>query len=202
MQKTTGPNRVAGFKGLLAITGLMMFSLSAHAAQETYAIDNEHSFANWSVRHVVAKTTGTFSDVQGKVVIDRENLANSSVEARINMFSVSSNHAKRDAHIVKDDYLNAAKFGEMTFVSTRVVATSATEGEITGKLTLHGVTREMTFPFKVLGFGTDPWGGYRVGLEAHTAIKASDFGYKWGVKPNGAVGDEVEITLLIEGKRL
>jgi polyisoprenoid-binding protein YceI len=118
------------------------------------------------------------------------------------MLSVSSNHAKRDAHIVKDDYLNAAKFGEMTFVSTKVVAKSETEGEITGNFTLHGVTKEMTFPFKVLGFGTDPWGGYRVGLEAHTAIKASDFGYKWGLKPNGSVGDDVEITLLLEGKRL
>jgi len=90
----------------------------------------------------------------------------------------------------------------MTFVSTKVVAKSETEGEITGNFTLHGVTKEMTFSFKVLGFGTDPWGGYRVGLEAHTAIKASDFGYKWGLKPNGSVGDDVEITLLLEGKRL
>lgn len=189
----------------LVVSGLaasMLFSISVQAQQETYAIDSEHSFANWSVRHVVAKTTGTFSDIQGKVVIDRANLANSSVEAKINMLSVSSNHAKRDAHIVKDDYLNAAKFGEMTFVSTKVVAKSETEGEITGNFTLHGVTKEMTFPFKVLGFGTDPWGGYRVGLEAHTAIKASDFGYKWGLKPNGSVGDDVEITLLLEGKRL
>lgn len=190
---------------LLVASGVaasVLFSVAVQAQQETYAIDSEHSFANWSVRHVVAKTTGTFSDVQGKVVIDRANLANSSVEAKINMLSVSSNHAKRDAHIIKDDYLNAAKFGEMTFVSTKVVARSETDGEITGNFTLHGVTKEMTFPFKVLGFGTDPWGGYRVGLEAHTAIKASDFGYKWGLKPNGSVGDDIEITLLLEGKRL
>lgn len=184
----------------------MLFSvstlpISAQAAQETYAIDSEHSFANWSVRHVVAKTSGTFHDVQGKVVIDRSNLANSSVEAKINMLSVSSNHAKRDAHIVKEDYLNAAKFGEMTFVSSKVVARSETEGEITGKFTMHGVTKEITFPFKVLGFGDDPWGGHRVGLEGHTTLKASDFGYKWGLKPNGSVGDDIEVTLLIEGKR-
>ncbi len=179
----------------------MLFSVSAYAAQETYAIDSEHSFANWSVRHVVAKTSGTFNDVQGKVVIDRSNLANSSVEAKINMLSVSSNHAKRDAHIVKEDYLNAAKFGEMSFVSTKVVARSETEGEITGKFTMHGVTREITFPFKVLGFGDDPWGGHRVGLEGNTTLKASDFGYKWGLKPNGSVGDDIEVTLLIEGKR-
>lgn len=190
------------FLAIIGITASMLFSALVYAQQETYAIDSEHSFANWSVRHVVAKTSGTFNDIQGKVVIDRADLANSSVEARINMLSVSSNHAKRDAHIVKDDYLDAAKFGEMTFVSTKVVAKSETDGVITGNFTLHGVTKEMTFPFKVLGFGTDPWGGHRVGLEAHTSIKASDFGYKWGIKPNGAVGDDIEITLLLEGKRL
>jgi polyisoprenoid-binding protein YceI len=190
---------------LLTISGLtltMLASVPVYAQQETYAIDSEHSFANWSVRHVVAKTTGTFSDIQGKVVIDRDNLTNSSVEAKINMLSVSSNHAKRDAHIVKDDYLNATKFGEMTFVSTKVVANNDSEGEITGNFTLHGVTKQISFPFKVLGFGTDPWGGYRVGLEAKTAIKASDYGYKWGLKLNGSVGDDIEITLLLEGKRL
>ncbi|MDP2247190.1 MAG: polyisoprenoid-binding protein, partial [Nitrosomonadales bacterium] len=64
---------------LLVASGVaasMLFSVAVQAQQETYAIDSEHSFANWSVRHVVAKTTGTFSDVQGKVVIDRNNLAN------------------------------------------------------------------------------------------------------------------------------
>ncbi|CAG0959052.1 Protein YceI [Methylophilaceae bacterium] len=188
--------------GHTSVLATLLIANLAFAGQETYAIDSEHSFANWSLRHVVAKTSGTFNEIKGNVVIDRENLANSSVEARINILSVSSNHAKRDAHIVKEDYLNAAKFGEMTFVSTKVVAKSATEGEITGKFTLHGVTRELTFPFQVLGFGSDPWGGYRVGLEARTAIKASDFGYKWGLKPNGPVGDDIEITLLIEGKKI
>ncbi len=190
------------FFTISSLATAMLFSTSVHAGQESYAIESEHSFANWSLRHVVAKTSGTFSDVQGTVLIDRSNLANSSVEAKINMLSVSSNHAKRDAHIVKEDYLNVAKFSEMTFVSTKVVAKSESEGEITGNLTLHGVTKELTFPFKVLGFGSDPWGGYRVGLEAHTVIKASDFGYQWGLKPNGPVGNEIEITLLIEGKRL
>lgn len=69
---------------------------------------------------------------------------------------------------------------------------------ITGKLTLHGVTKEMSFPFKVLGYATDPWGGYRTGIEARTSLKASDFGFTWG-KPNSPVGDDVEVTLLIEG---
>ncbi|MES2501701.1 MAG: YceI family protein [Pseudomonadota bacterium] len=186
-------------KKIALATVFTLAASQAFAEAETYNIDNKHSFANWSVRHVVSKTSGTFSDVTGTVVIDKSNLANSSVNAKINLLSVNSSLAKRDEHIKKVEYLDAEKFGEMTFVSKKIEATSATEGVMTGVLTLHGVAKEMTFPFKVLGFGADAWGGYRSGFEAHTSLKASDFGFGWGTKPNASVGDDIEITLLIEG---
>ncbi|MES2579814.1 MAG: YceI family protein [Pseudomonadota bacterium] len=189
-------------KKISVATALVLVSSYAIADPETYKIDNSHSFANWSIRHVASKTSGTFSDVTGKIIIDRDNLANSSVDAKINVLSVNSSLAKRDEHIKKAEYLDAAKFGEMTFVSKKVEAKSATEGVMTGVLTLHGVSKEMTFPFKVLGFGSDPWGGYRSGFEAHTSLKASDFGFSWGTKQNASVGDDIEITLLIEGIKL
>ncbi|NOT15967.1 MAG: polyisoprenoid-binding protein [Methylotenera sp.] len=176
----------------------LLVSADAIAASESYKIDNAHSFANFSIRHVVSKTTGTFNDVTGVILIDRDNLANASVDAKINVLSVNTGHAKRDEHIQQEKYLDAAKFAEMHFVSTKVEAKSATEGVMTGKFTLHGVTKEISFPFKVLGFGSDPWGGERSGFEASTTIKASDYGFGWGLK-NGPVGDDVEITLLIEG---
>ena len=56
-------------------------------------------------------------------------------------------------------------------------------------------------PFKVLGYGSDPWGGYRVGIQANTTIKVSDFGYTWGEKPNASLGNEVVLEFLIEGIR-
>jgi polyisoprenoid-binding protein YceI len=154
------------------------------------------------LRHVASKTSGTFSDVTGKILIDRENLVNSSVEAKINMLSVNSSHAKRDKHIKEKDYLDTEKFAEATFVSKKITATSNTEGVMTGVLTLHGVAKEMTFPFKVLGFGSDPWGGFRTGFEAKTSLKASDFGFTWSLKKDAPVGDDIEITLLIEGVKL
>ncbi len=191
---------------LLKTTGLgaalMLASGLAYAEPDVYRIDDSHSFANWTIRHVASKTSGTFSDVKGKILIDRDNLAKSSVEAKINMLSVNSSHAKRDEHIKKPEYLDVEKFAEMTFVSSKIVASNNNEGVMTGNLTMHGVTKEMTFPFKVLGFGADPWGGYRMGIEAHTALKASDFGFTWGTKPNAPVGDEIEITLLVEGVKL
>lgn len=181
------------------VWAIVLYSAAALAEQDVYRIDNTHSFANWTVRHVVSKTSGSFSDVTGKIRINPSNLADSSVDARINMLSLNSNHAKRDEHIKKEDYLDFAKSTEMRFVSSKIEASSNTEGRLYGTLTLHGVSKEISFPFKVLGFGFDPWGGYRMGVEAHPSIKASDFGFLWPLKPNPPVGDEVEITLLIEG---
>lgn len=189
-------------KSSILALALMAASNLVLADQETYRIDDNHSFANWTIRHVASKTSGTFSDIKGKIMIDRNNLANSSVEAKINLLSVNSSHAKRDEHIKKEEYLDVARFSEMTFISSKVEAKNNTEGVITGTFTMHGVAKKMTFPFKVLGFGTDPWGGYRTGIEAHTSLKASDFGFTWPLKPNAPVGDDIEITLLIEGVKL
>lgn len=189
-------------KKIVIALGFIGVSNIAMADVEAYRIDNGHSFANWTIRHVASKTSGTFSDVTGKLMIDREHLEKSSVNAKINMLSINSSNPKRDEHIKKDEYLDAYKFGEMTFVSTKVSAKNNTEGLLTGNFTMHGVTKEISFPFKLLGFGTDPWGGYRTGLEAHTAIKASDYGYGWAAKVGAPVGDDIEVTLLIEGVRL
>ena len=179
---------------------ILLVNLPAVADTDTYVIDSTHSFASFTIRHVVSKTTGTFPDIKGKVLIDRSDLSKSSVEAKINVMSVNTNHAKRDAHIrEKADYLDAGKFGWMNFVSTKIEATTQDEGLLTGNLTLHGVTKAISFPFKLLGFGNDPWGGQRAGFEAHTVIKASDYGFAWGSQPKGPIGNDIEIVLLIEG---
>lgn len=185
---------------LMTVSGLA--SSVAMASPDAYRIDNGHSFANWTIRHVASKTSGTFSDVTGKLMLDKDHLANSSVEAKINVLSVNSSNEKRDEHIKKDEYLDASKFAEMTFVSSKVEATNNTEGVLTGNFTMHGVTKTISFPFKVLGFGLDPWGGYRTGIEAHTLIKASDYGFGWASKVGAPVGDDIEVTLLIEGVKL
>ena len=183
---------------VLFAVGLLAVSASVYADVETYKIDNAHSFANFNIRHVASKLSGTFSDVTGNISIDRTNLANSFVDAKISLLSVNTSFAKRDEHIKKEEYLDVGHFADMQFLSTKVVAKNANEGVITGKLTMHGVTKEMSFPFKVLGYANDPWGGYRTGIEARTNLKASDFGFTWG-NPNSPVGDDIEVTLLIEG---
>jgi polyisoprenoid-binding protein YceI len=190
----------------LLIAGVvsLILPLSARAEVETYMIDKVHSMANFKIRHLFSKVSGTFSDVTGTIKIDRDNLEAAKVEATINVHSVDTNHKKRDTHLLSKDFFDVEKFAIMRFVSTSVESTSKNEGFIHGELTIHGVTRSVKMPFKVLGFGPDPWGGYRSGFEAGTAIKRSDYGINYGLGEGqgGAVGNDVEITLLIEGIKL
>lgn len=178
---------------------LCLLSMQAYAAPETYNIDPAHSFVNFSIRHVVAKTSGTFNAVSGEVILDPAQLSTAKVNATINVSSVNTGLGKRDEHIKAEKYLDVAKYTQMTFESVRVLASSQTQGVMTGKLTMHGVTKLVDVPFKVLGFGADPWGGQRAGFEGKAMIKASDFGFTWAASPNAPVGDEIEVTLLIEG---
>ncbi len=172
---------------------------SSVSAMDTYYIDKKHSFVNFTIRHVVSKTSGTFHDVTGEIKLDPAHLNEASIVAKINLDSVNSSHAKRDSNIKAPKYLDVDAFGQATFVSRKVVLTGAQSGLITGDLTLHGVSKTLTMPFKVLGFGADPWGGQRAGFEASTVIKASDYGFTWMQKAHAPVGDQVTITLLIEG---
>ncbi len=169
------------------------------AATETYTIDPTHSFANFSIRHVVSKTTGTFNDVTGVISIDPTNLNTANVRATINVSSVNTGFAKRDEHIKADKYLDVAKYTQIQFESTKVVASSQTQAVIKGNLTMHGVTKPIEFPVKVLGYGSDPWGGQRSGFEGKLMLKASEYGFGWATGANAPVGDDIEITLLIEG---
>ncbi len=177
----------------------------ALAEEVTYTVDNTHSFANWTIRHVYSKTSGTFSDVTGTLKVDRADLAKSSVDVTIGVLSLNSSHRERDVHVLSSDFLDVLKYRDMRFVSTRVKPTGANEGILYGKLTLHGVTRDIHFPFKLLGAGPDPLPGgaghIRAGFEGHTTLKRSDYGIKWGLDfpGGGPLGDEIEVTLLVEG---
>lgn len=196
--------KTALFATLTVVMIMLCLPLPVRSEVETYMIDKVHSMANFKIRHLFSKVSGTFSDLTGTIRIDRDNLEASKVEATINVFSVDTNHKKRDNHLRSKDFFDAEKFPIMRFISTSVESTSKNEGFMYGELTIHGVTRSVKLPFKVLGFGPDPWGGYRSGFEAGTTIKRSDYGMNYGLGEGqgGAVGNDVEITLLIEGIKL
>jgi polyisoprenoid-binding protein YceI len=175
------------------------FTATTQAEVETYKIDGAHSSVKFSIRHFVAKTTGNFSEFEGTLKIDRDDLTKSSVEATIKIPSVDTDSDKRDAHLQEDDYFGAAKHPLMTFKSTKW---TEVEGEnkfkVTGDLTIRGITKEVALDVELLGFGEGMRGAYLSGWEATTTLDRTEWGIDGG---QPAVGTEVDVTINIEAIR-
>ena len=169
--------------------------VSANAA-DTFKVDAVHSFVMFSVQHLgIANTYGRFNDISGTVVFDKENPAKSSVELSVPIESLDTHNSIRDRSLKSPDFFNAKKFPTMTFKSTKVEGSGETL-EVSGDLTIRGVTKPLTVDFKKGGEGKGVFGEMRGGGETRFTIKRSDFGMNF---QQGAVGDEVNIILSLEG---
>jgi len=120
------------------------------------------------------------------------------VKVEIDTASVDTNHAERDKHLRAADLLATDEFPTATFESTSVKAEGSDKAKITGNLTLHGVTKEITIDAERIGGGKDPWGGYRDGFVGTTELTLADFGIK---RDLGPAAKTVELELNIEGIR-
>lgn len=181
------------------VLGLALLTTTALWSAETYSIDPVHSTAIYKVKHFgVSNVYGRFDDVTGTVLFDSADPAKSSVEVTIKTESLDTANPKRDAHVKGPDFLNAKQFPVMTFKSTAVKALDAGKYEITGDFTLHGVTKPLTVVWEKVGEGKGPMGDYRQGGETTFSIKRSDFGMTGMMGP---VGDDVQITVSVEGVR-
>jgi polyisoprenoid-binding protein YceI len=184
----------------IALLGL---TLNAWAAPETYKIDDTHSFANWGIRHIVGKTTGTFTDVKGTLMLDPANPNTGAANVTVGLYSLDSGHRQRDIHVLTSDFLDANTYPEMRFVASRFRSTGKDAGVMTGQLTLHGATRQVDIPYRILGTANDPWGNVRTAFEGKLSLNRSDYGItKYVDGGSGIVGNEVEITLLVEALKL
>jgi len=175
---------------------------ATQTATSTWTIDPTHSIAEFAVKHFVITTVkGRFRDLDGKLEIDEANPENSSVTANIQVASVDTNVADRDAHLRSDDFFNAEQYPLITFQSTRVERVSDDSYKVHGNLTIRDVTRPVTLDSEFEGEADDPWGNRRAALTATTQISRKEFGVKWNqaLETGGAVvSDNVKITLHIE----
>jgi polyisoprenoid-binding protein YceI len=168
----------------------------------TWKIDPAHSVAEFKVRHMmVTNVRGQFSGITGSITLDEADIAKSNVEATIEAASLSTREPQRDAHLKSEDFLHAEKFPTLTFQSTSIARKG--EGlEVTGDLTIRGVTRAVVFDVDgPAAPAKDPWGNIRIGLSATTKINRKDYGLNWNsvLEAGGVlVGDEVTITLEVE----
>ncbi|HEX3891646.1 MAG TPA: YceI family protein [Terracidiphilus sp.] len=169
----------------------------------TWKIDPAHSSAEFKVKHMmISNVKGNFSAITGSLKLNETNPEHSAVDATIPVATLSTGDAQRDGHLKSADFLDAEKFPTFTFQSTNVTRHAQGAHKVAGELTLHGVTRPVTFDVEGPSEpGKDPWGNTRIGLSATTKINRKDFGLGWNaaLETGGVlVGEDVTITLEIQ----
>jgi polyisoprenoid-binding protein YceI len=167
----------------------------------TFVIDKAHSEATFQVRHLITKVRGRFTDFSGTIQYDADHPEQSAVEFTVQAASIDTSEPDRDKHLRSADFFEAEKYPTIAFRSTRVRPAGDDRFDVTGQLTLHDVTKEVTLPVTFLGFAKDPWGKERAGFELETKLNRKDFGLNWNaaLETGGfLVGDEVRVTLSIQ----
>ncbi|MEA3207102.1 MAG: hypothetical protein QOE70_159 [Chthoniobacter sp.] len=184
----------------LLCSALFLVGASAFAGTETYKIDPVHSTIGFKIRHFFSKVGGRFNEVAGTIQGDPAKPDDAQVSVTIQTKSIDTAEAKRDTHLRSPDFFDVEKFPAMTFVSKKVTRTGDNTADVTGDLTLHGVTKDVTLKVTFLGKGKTMNEAITTGWEATTKIKRSEFGLTWNkvVEGTSAVGDDVEIELQVE----
>ncbi len=180
-----------------------MSTSSATPAVTTWNLDPAHSAAEFKVKHMmISNVKGKFSNLSGVLKLDEADVTRSSVEASIPVASISTGDPQRDGHLKSADFFDTEKFPVFTFKSTAIKRTGDGELAVTGDLTMHGVTKSVTFAVEGPSApNKDPWGNFRVGLSAAAKINRKDFGLTWNaaLETGGVlVGEDVAITLDVQ----
>jgi polyisoprenoid-binding protein YceI len=165
----------------------------------TWTIDPSHSAVSFSVRHLMSKVRGSFTEFSGEIVTT-EDPTESRVDVRISTASITTNNEQRDGHLRSTDFFDANAGQELVFVSTGV-RESADGHIISGNLTINGTTKAVDLATEFLGVDVDAYGATRLGAEASTSISRKDFGVDFNVPLDGGkllIGDKVDISLAIE----
>jgi polyisoprenoid-binding protein YceI len=183
---------------LVLVAGVLTLSGPAYAADYVIDTKGNHASINFRIKHLgFSWLTGRFDKFSGNFSYDKTAPEAAKVKVEIDTASLNSNHAERDKHIKSADFLDAAKFPKATFESTSVKANGEGKATITGRLTLHGVTKDVVIEAEHVGGGNDPWGGVRDGFAGKTTLTLADFDIDTAkLGPSSA---KVDLELNIEG---
>ena len=166
----------------------------------TYTIDPTHSRIGFVARHaMVTKVRGSFNEFAGTGTFDADNPANSHLQLTIQAASIDTRNADRDGHLRSNDFFDMEAYPEITFVSTAVEQTDDDEYQVTGDLTIKGVTNSVTIEFEYTGTAVDPYGNTRIGLDGKTTVNRKDWGVNWNaaLEAGGVLVSE-KVTLEFE----
>lgn len=185
-------------RNLLQILGLILAGTPLLGAAATYRVDTVHSSVIFRVKRLdVVNVYGRFNGLHGSLTVDRDNPALSSVELEIPAQEVDTNNQRRDDHLRSPDFFNATQFPVIRFKSTDIRSLGADRYEVTGDLSLHGVTRSIVTEVHMTGAGQDVQRGRSlIGFETTFTLKRSDFGMNFMLD---ALSDEVVLTVAVHG---
>jgi polyisoprenoid-binding protein YceI len=173
------------------------------SSSTTWNIDPAHSHAEFKVKHMmISNVKGSFSGISGTLIEDTADSSLSSIDASIDVGTVNTGDGQRDGHLKSADFFDHEQHPHMTFKSTKVEKKGDEEYAVTGDLTVHGVTKPVTFAVEGPSQpAKDPWGNTRIGLSATTKINRKDFGLTWNsaLESGGIlVGEDVQISLEVQ----
>ena len=187
----------------LACCSALLIVQSAFAA-DTYVFDKAHSTIGFQIRHLFSNVPGKFDDFTGTIQYDEANPEQSSVEVNIKTASIDTGVKMRDDDLRSPNFFDATKYPETTFKSKSVKSTGKQTFDVTGDLTMHGVTKEVVLKVELIGKGAGMKEGSIVsGWDGTTALKRSEFGLAWSkvIEGTQVVGDDVKIELHIEANK-
>jgi len=192
----------------LGAVALLALAPPLSAAPVRFDSDPPHSQASFTIRHFFSRVPGRFKDMAVTIMLDEQNLANSSVEATIQAASIFTNNDYRDKDLRSSNFFAVDSFPTITFKSTKVTPGEGGKLKIEGNLTMRGITKPVVLDAAFLGAGALDMGqysaGYRAGFEATTTINRKDFNILWNktLDQGGTMlGDDVAISIGIEAVR-
>lgn len=165
----------------------------------TWQLDPSHSSIEFAVKHMVLATAkGTFKDYDVTADVDPTNLAASTATVTIDAASLDTNNNDRDTHLRSADFFDVENHPHITFVTKKIEQRKGDDYQITGDLTIRGITKEVTLDGELNGPAKDPWGNQRVGLSANGKINRKAFGLNWNVALEAGgflVGEDVKLNI-------
>lgn len=160
-------------------------------------LDITHSEITFKVRHMmIAHVTGSFQRFAAEIESSDAEFHHPKINLQLDVASISTRDAQRDAHLLTADFFDAEQFPQITFV-----ATAFSNEKLTGALTMHGITKTIELQVEDGGTGQDPWGNQRRGFTIHGSVLRSDFGLTWNaaLETGGfLIGDEIKINAEIQ----
>ncbi|HZG57016.1 YceI family protein [Paenibacillus sp.] len=174
-------------------------------ALSTWALDPTHSSVSFTIKHMMfSKVRGSFKNFDASIQADPSDLTTAQISFSVDLASVDTNNADRDNHLRTADFFDVENHPKLTFVAKTIAKSGDGEYDVTGDLTLHGVTRSETFKVEFGGEGKDPWGNVKAAFQAAGTIKRSDYGLTWNAALEAGgflVGDDVKVEIEIQAAK-